>query len=348
MKKIDITEWKEFEIKELFTINPTKYHRLTNKDLMQDDGENPVIVNSSFNNGIGGYTNYELTEKGNVITFSDTTTSDSIFYQPNDFVGYSHVQVVKPISNIEKWNRYSLLFFTAIFKKKASLMNYDYVNKFTRADALKLKVKLPIDNNGELNWEYMESFIKRLETRERESTSNLTSYLSKNKSTKIDVSNWKKFEIEKLFIIERPQSRSVKKYMDGEVSFVSSGNYNNGVDSYKKPIGNEELDKGNCITVSPVDGSTFYQPQDFLGRGGGGSSIMLLYNKKLNRLNGLFIASVIEKSLRIKYQYNDMGSSESIKKEKIFLPAINNEIPDWDYMERYIENLKCKIANYNI
>lgn len=168
MKKIDITEWKEFEIKELFTINPTKYHRLTNKDLMQDDGENPVIVNSSFNNGIGGYTNYELTEKGNVITFSDTTTSDSIFYQPNDFVGYSHVQVVKPISNIEKWNRYSLLFFTAIFKKKASLMNYDYVNKFTRADALKLKVKLPIDTNGELNWEYMESFIKRLETRERE------------------------------------------------------------------------------------------------------------------------------------------------------------------------------------
>ncbi|ETJ26387.1 hypothetical protein Q604_UNBC17404G0001, partial [human gut metagenome] len=47
-----ITEWKEFEIKELFTINPTKYHRLTNKDLMQDDGENPVIVNSSFNNGL--------------------------------------------------------------------------------------------------------------------------------------------------------------------------------------------------------------------------------------------------------------------------------------------------------
>ena len=35
MKKIDITEWKEFEIKELFTINPTKYHRLTNKDRIQ-------------------------------------------------------------------------------------------------------------------------------------------------------------------------------------------------------------------------------------------------------------------------------------------------------------------------
>ena len=47
-------------------------------------------------------------------------------------------------------------------------MNYDYVNKFTRADALKIKVKLPIDKNGELNWDYMESFIKRLETRERE------------------------------------------------------------------------------------------------------------------------------------------------------------------------------------
>lgn len=34
MNKIDTKNWKEFEINELFDINPTKYHKLINKDLM--------------------------------------------------------------------------------------------------------------------------------------------------------------------------------------------------------------------------------------------------------------------------------------------------------------------------
>ncbi|MGU9293711.1 hypothetical protein ACV3ZF_13855, partial [Clostridium perfringens] len=108
-----------------------------------------------------------------------------------------------------------------------------------------------------------------------------------------------------MFNIVRPSSRSVKKYEDGNVPFVSSGNFNNGVDSYKIPFNHEKLDKGNCITVSPVDGSSFYQELDFLGRGGGGSSIILLYNENLNKLNGLFIASVINKTLKRLYDYSD-------------------------------------------
>lgn len=159
---------------------------------------------------------------------------------------------------------------------------------------------------------------------------------------KIKIDDWKPFEIEKLFTVKRPKSRSVKKYNEGEIPFVSSGNYNNGVDSYREPIDDEDLDKGNCITVSPVDGSTFYQPKDFLGRGGGGSSIMLLYNDNLNKFNGLFIASVIRESLKIKYQYNDMGSSDSIKKEYILLPALDDETPDWNFMEEAMKRLETR------
>ena len=38
------------------------------------------------------------------------------------------------------------------------------------------------------------------------------------------------------------------------------------------------------------------------------------------------------------------------KKIKIKLPVKSDNTPDWDYMERYIENLKlkCNITNYNI
>lgn len=51
------------------------------------------------------------------------------------------------------------------------------------------------------------------------------------------------------------------------------------------------MDKGNCITVSPVDGSAFYQETDFLGRGGAGSSILMLYNADINKYSGLFLSS---------------------------------------------------------
>ncbi len=93
MKKIDTTEWKEFSIGELFDIHPTKAYKLTNSDLMSTDGKNPIVVNSSFNNGIGGYTNQDNTEKGGIVTFSDTTSAEAIFYQKKDFVGYHTFRV---------------------------------------------------------------------------------------------------------------------------------------------------------------------------------------------------------------------------------------------------------------
>ena len=64
MSKIDISEWKEFKVYDLFHIQPTKAYKNTNSTLFEDGGKNPVVVNSSYNNGIGGYTNKDNTEKG--------------------------------------------------------------------------------------------------------------------------------------------------------------------------------------------------------------------------------------------------------------------------------------------
>lgn len=49
----------------------------------------------------------------------------------------------------------------------------------------------------------------------------------------------------------------------------------------------------------------------------------------------------------------DLGYSRHwsiAKKTKIKSPVKSDNSPDWEYMERYIENLKlkCNIANYNI
>lgn len=91
---INVSNWKKFKVRDLFDIHPTSAYKMTNKELMNDDGINPVIVNSGFNNGVGGYTNQKCTENAGVITFTDTAakSSESFFFQDVDFVGYPHVQ----------------------------------------------------------------------------------------------------------------------------------------------------------------------------------------------------------------------------------------------------------------
>lgn len=152
-------EFKTCKIGDLFRIRPTKNYGLTNQKLFQEKGLSPVIVNSSLNNGVGGHVNLDTTEKGGVVTFSDTTTTESIFYQPDDFIGYSHVQIMEHIDN--RWNKKSLLYFISIMKKAAE-GKFDYGNKFNRKNAANLNVKLPYKNN-EIYFEYMEKYIEELE-----------------------------------------------------------------------------------------------------------------------------------------------------------------------------------------
>jgi len=77
-----MNEFKGFRVGDLFDIHPTKSYGLTNINLFHTKGKIPVVVNSSANNGIGGYVDLPPLEKGNMVTYSDTTTSEGIFYQP--------------------------------------------------------------------------------------------------------------------------------------------------------------------------------------------------------------------------------------------------------------------------
>ena len=157
----------------------------------------------------------------------------------------------------------------------------------------------------------------------------------------IDISNWKFFKIGDLFTIDKPAPRVQTQYEPGVVPFVASGNDNNGIQKYCKPKEQETLDKGNCITVSPVDGYAFYQEKEFLGRGGAGSSINILRNDKLNKYNALYLCTLI-RIVCSKYSYTQMCSSSKLKSEKIPLPVLDDGTPDWEFMENYIRNIEQK------
>lgn len=159
---------------------------------------------------------------------------------------------------------------------------------------------------------------------------------------------WKEFRIEDMFSVKRPMARNKDDYEDGSICFVASGSVNNGVMKCCSPKVGEKMDDGNCLTVSPVDGSCFYQPHSFLGRGGAGSSVLMLYpvGWKRNRYIGEFISRTVNMTAS-KYSYGHMANSESIKRDRIMLPINNNGEPDFEFMEAYVkEHEQQKMQSY--
>ena len=170
-------------------------------------------------------------------------------------------------------------------------------------------------------------------------------YQRVNGGGKLSNLTWKEFIIEDLFHAKRPLARKEDEYSEGDVQFVASGCVNNGVTKFCAPKSDEVLDKGNCLTVSPVDGSCYYQATDFLGRGGAGSSIIILYAKnfELNRFNALFISQAITKTASAKYSYGHMASLDRIKRDKIILPANKDGQPDFAFMSSFMQQVEQDI-----
>ncbi len=153
--------WQRFRLGDLFEIRPTKAYKLTNSHLFDSNAKNPVVTNSSLNNGISGYSSLEPTEKGNQITYSDTTTSEGIFYQKRPFIGYSHVQGLYPLKYHEFWNEKTLLYIVTAFKKVAC-GRFNYGNKFNRKIASGMSILLPTTKNGKIDFHFMRTLINAL------------------------------------------------------------------------------------------------------------------------------------------------------------------------------------------
>ena len=169
---LDTSRWKDFRVGDLFDIHPTKAYKETNRTLFAENGVNPVVVNSGFNNGIGGYTNLDCTECAGVITFTDTAakSSESFFFQDRDFVGYPHVQGM--YGKTHSWTRLEGLFLASVLRATVT-GRFDFIKKMTRDVISDLIIKLPATTAGDPDWNYMSEYMKGIERKAENSLSSL-------------------------------------------------------------------------------------------------------------------------------------------------------------------------------
>ncbi len=339
MKLIDTSEWKEFVVEDLFDIHPTKAYKLTNSALMSEDGKNHIVVNSSYNNGVGGYTNKETTETGGIITFSDTTTAESIFFQREAFVGYPHVQGMYPKKYKNQWSEWSLLFFVVVFKARAIGLNYDYVNKFTRASANKIKIKLPVDGTGNPNFAYMEAYMQNLSVTVSDSLRALRSAKNSVNYKKLDTTKFKDFHLYDIFEIDAG-TKLDKAKMDtsvGEVCFVGRSSANNGITQKVRRIKDIDPYNPGCITLAlggAYLGSCFIQSEPFYTSQ---NVVVLTPLDNISFEAKQFIATAIFKESQNNYRAFIKELNAHIKRDfSIKLPVKTDGTPDYEFMERYM------------
>ncbi|MCG8882228.1 restriction endonuclease [Tenacibaculum finnmarkense] len=156
----DKIKFREFKIGDLFEINPTKYYRLKNNEIINKNGKTPLVSNSSINNGVMGFSNLEGNNKGNTISCSDTTLgAETMFYQKNDFIGYSHIQHLTPKFEEFNWEIASLIITAS---KVSTSKKYNYGTKFNRVAMNNTKIQLPIKNKKP-DYEIMETLISAIQ-----------------------------------------------------------------------------------------------------------------------------------------------------------------------------------------
>lgn len=346
----------------MFEINPTKYYKLKNEEIISENGDVPLISNSSTDNGVMGYSNLNPLNKGNSLTCSDTTLgAETMYYQEKDFIGYSHIQHLVP--KFKGFNK-AIAYMIITASRIATTNKYDYGAKFNRNEMNNTKISLPVKKDREIDFAFMEDFISQLEAcrlsqREAARLELREAYLLvtglKNytltpaeEQALTDFQNgnieWGEFLIGDLF--EKLNLRFLKQKFDKEkdiskeqttefdLPLINAKDGNNGIMYYGRSCDFESaemaIDIVNDGAVST--GNVYPQPQ----------KTGVLYNAYLvkplfpvtERLLYFFSAS-IQKSIKPKFGYENKAGWTKVKEEKIFLPIQREEI-NFEYMETLI------------
>lgn len=160
--KIDISSWKEFRFGDL--ISDIYKAKAINKDDLYEsfepDDHIRYITRTADNNGcemvaVRSEVLPNLIEKGNAISIGDTTAT--CFYQDEEFITGDHMVVVRA----DSWlNKYTGLFVVAMLQGEQ--YKYSYGRAFLMDRIKETVIKLPVDTDGNPDWQFMENYIKAL------------------------------------------------------------------------------------------------------------------------------------------------------------------------------------------
>ena len=338
----------------MFEILTYKKRFDANKVELVENCGHPYVVRTSSGNGQKGFIDEDeiYLNDGNTISFGQDTAT--MYYQEVPYFTGDKIKILK--SKLSRFGKTNAQFFLATMRN--SFQNFTWgSSSFNVSIIANQKVQLPLkenalafsnpcDNIKNIDFDFMESFIRELE---EERIRELNAYLlatglkdytltpeEENALEAIKTVQWEEFELPEIFDIKNTHNILSSEIVaeSGTTPYLCASAENNGVSSYIS-YKNELLEKGNCIFIG---GKTFvvsYQKDDFYSND---SHNLALYLKEQNvtKSNQLYLATCIRKGLSHKYSWGDSISGSKIKSDKFQLPTKNNK-PDYATMETFIK-----------
>lgn len=155
--KLSDRAWKTFNLGDIFMIENCKCSKVSGIS----EGKIPYVGATNRNNGTISFIEErkDLLTKGNCMVFicdGEGSIGYSI-YKKEDFIGTTTIKVGRN----PNLNRYIGLFLTAVSDKVRGKYNFGY--KRNEKNLKREKILLPTDQNGNIDWQFMEDFMRKIE-----------------------------------------------------------------------------------------------------------------------------------------------------------------------------------------
>lgn len=314
---------KLIPVKKLFTpVYGVNLELIRLEECNKNDADSIRFVSrTENNNGVSAYVKRIIDVTPNPAHTISVAVSGSVlssFYQDDEFYSGRDLYYLIPK---KKMSKEEMMFYAFCIKANKYKYNYGRGANRTLKDML-IPAEMPADfRNISLNNIPIPSSQRLL-----------------NKDIKLKIENWKWFEINSIFKLEKCKCYSARELLENgnDIYYIGAKKNDNGIMQRVEYV-EELISKGNCTTfIGDGQGSvgyTTYQPIDFIGS----TTLTCGYNDKLNKYNALFLITVLDLE-RFKYSFGRKYGKVKLLKTKIKLPSKDGQ-PDFEFMENYIKSL---------
>ena len=359
-------EWGEYRLGDLFEIVGTKSLDSNAIDFV-DEGIN--FVGRTFeDNGVQGKIEKREFEPNEPYTITATVIGNYKYvkYQKEPYYCSQNINKLTPKPIINRWSEKIAYFMVTNIQKFVSLYDYQQ-GGYKLEDINDHIVKLPLTDNNEIDFSFMESLISELE---EERISELASYLKVSKlddytlsdeekefinydssnsiesllNNKLRSISWKEHKMDDLF--ERVNTKKLP-YKAKELPTEPTGEYalpcltssfmNQGLNYYASRENATILKNVISIPSNSDVYRAYFQPNDFTILSDAYAICWKDKNKNVSEKEYLFMTQCINKvtDLAIYSYKNKLGGWNKAKEKIILLPEKNGEI-DFDFMDKFI------------
>ena len=320
--------------------NVTNTHCILSTEIVPGSGTTPYLCASAENNAVSSYISYraDLKEAGNCIFIGGKTFVVS--YQENDFFSNDSHNLALYLDDEVNATKPHLLFMAACIARSLG-HKYTWGNSISKQKIKSDFVSLPMTASGEIDFAFMDSFIRELEEeRIRELAAYLKvsgladSKLSASERKALDrfgALDWREYNVKRLFG-DSTRGKRLKSddRIPGTLPFVTAGETEQGVSAF---IGNKvEVFKKNTTTID-MFGSAKYRNCEY----GADDHVAVVHTEKLPEHAAMFVTTACHKAAHTgAFDYGRNFYAKDADALNIMLPSLASGSPDCRYMETFM------------